>query len=56
METSYPFMDYYGPIKTPYGYPYPPMNYYGPANRLYGPLQDLSYLLRTILYNIVWQT
>ena len=52
METSYPSIDHYGPIKTPYGHPYPPMNRYGPINQFYTPLQDLSRPLRTILYSI----
>jgi len=51
-ETSYPSINYYGPVKTPYGYPYPSTNRHGPINRFYGPLQDLFHPLRTILYSI----
>ena len=51
METPYPSINYYGPVKTPYGHPHPFINYYGPANRLYEPYKTSTYY---VLYYTVW--
>jgi len=52
METPYPFANYYGPVKTPYGDLLPSYKPLRPVNRFYGPLQELFRPLRTTLYSM----